>query len=129
LAKLATVDNPPNDVLSGILGALLIACLAKPEGATVLELLAEANRMFPTQLRLMPAAQNWEQYLQDDFRGVLAKLEGLVYGAKRGFFYWSGFGTSGVFGSNVLSGEFKEFQNDIVQFKPKTFEEFEKFLP
>lgn len=129
LAKLATTDNAPNDVLTGILGALLMACLVKPEGATILELLTEANRMFPSQLRLMPAEQNWEHYLLDDFHSVLAKVEGLVYGAKRGFFYWSGFGTSGVFGSNVLSDEFKEFQNDIVQFKPKTFEEFEKFLP
>lgn len=52
-----------------------------------------------------------------------------MYGAKRGFFHWSGFGTSGVFASSVLSYEFNSFQFAIIQAAPKIFEEFEKVLP
>lgn len=129
LTKLAHVDAPTNEALSGAFGTFLMASIEYPDGATASDLADLATRMYPGQLRLLPITEDWEQHLNPGFTRVLAGIPGLVYGAKRGFFYWSGFGTSGVFGSSVLSEEFKNFQNDIVQIGPKTFEEFEEVLP
>ncbi len=129
LAKLSHVENASNDTLYSVFCALLMACMEKPEGATVEELLNCASQINPIQLRLLPATEKWEQHLRDDVKKILAKIDGLVYGAKRGVFYWSCFGTSGIFESNVLSKEFKDFQDSIVQLNPKTFDEFESLLP
>ena len=71
----------------------------------------------------------WEQHLKSDFTAILDKIPGFSYGAKRGFFYWSASGTSGVFGSSVLSEEFNLFQRDVVQRNPKTLDDFEEVLP
>lgn len=128
LAKLSHVDAPTDDVLSGAFGMFLMANLECPDGATVSELTDLATKMFPGQLRLLPITEDWEQRLTPAFTQVLAGIPGLKYSAKRGFFCWSGFGTSGVFGSSVLSEEFKNFENNIVQIGPKTFEEFEEVL-
>lgn len=129
LSKLANLENASNDVLSGVLYALMNACLEKPDGGTVRELLAQAARLFPSQLRVLPADEDWSGHLREDFTHILANIEGLSYGAARGFFHWSGFGTSGIFGSNVSSDAFKAFQDDVVRHRPATFEEFEKVLP
>ncbi|MDP3251143.1 MAG: hypothetical protein Q8M77_04460 [Hydrogenophaga sp.] len=129
LLCLANVENPTDDVLSGALGILLMASIERPDGATARELVECACRMYPGQLRMLPAGDDWERHFKPEFTQVLAKIPGLVYGAKRGYFYWSAFNTSGVFGSYVLSDEFTEFQNLIVQNNPKTFEEFEEVLP
>ena len=129
LKSIAHVEEPTNDALSGALGALMFACIEYPDGATIRTLVECAQRVFPGQLRLLPTTENWEDLLRADFKGVLAGIQGLTYSAKRGFFCWSGFGTSGVFGYSVLSEEFTTFQNDIVQFVPRNFEEFEGVLP
>lgn len=129
LSLLSHTEAPSLDVLSAVFGMLLIACLNHPDGASAREIAETAARQHPGQLRPLPATEDWESYLAVDFRQALAVVHGLVYSVKRGFFHWSGFGTSGVFGSSVLSEEFKQFQNDIVQRQPKTFEEFEEVLP
>lgn len=129
LALLSHTEAPTLDVLSAVFGMLLIACLNHPDGASAREIAETAAKQRPGQLRPLPVTEDWESYLAVDFRQALAAIHGLVYSAKRGFFHWSGFGTSGVFGSSVLSEEFKQFQNDIVQRQPKTFEEFEEVLP
>lgn len=129
LAKLVHIEDAPHDTLYGVFCILQMACIEKPEGATIQELLDCASKISPGQLRLTPVSTNWEQHLLPDVQNVLAKIDGLKYGAKRGFFYWSGFGTSGIFETDVLSEEFQNFQNNIVQSHPKTFEEFERLIP
>lgn len=129
LSALSHIDNPTDDVLSGVFGMLLMACLNLPEGAKASEIAQTAAKQVPGQLRPLPATQDWESYLTLEFKLVLDAIHGLVYSIKRGVFHWSGFGTSGVFRSSVLSEEFKQFQNDIVQREPKTFEDFEGVLP
>lgn len=129
LLRLASIENASHDVLSGALGSLLLASIERPDGATVRELVDCARSMFPGQLRMLPASEDWERHFLPAFQQVLAKIPGLVYGAKRGFFHWSAFKTHGVFGSHVISDEFAEFQNLIIETNPKTFEEFEEVLP
>lgn len=129
LSALSHTENPTNDVLTAVFGMLLIACLEHPSGATACELAKRAGELAPGQLRPLPTTQDWESYFAPGFKQSLDLIHGLVYSVKRGFFHWGGFGTSGVFRSNVLSEEFKQFQNDLVQRQPKTFEEFEEVLP
>lgn len=129
LKKLAKIEDPTVDVLTSVLGALLIGCIEHPDGASVEDIVSCACRLFPSQVRSFPASEDWERHFTAPFRQVLAQIPGLSYGAKRGYFHWSAFGTSGDFGSNCLSDEFNEFQERIAKNMPKTFEEFEKFLP
>jgi hypothetical protein len=129
LAELTHLESATHDVLSGTFGAILISCLQHPEGATVRELMAHASRMYPGQLRLLPPTEDWAQYLLPRFRQILDAIPGLRYGARRGFFHWEAFGTSGVFGSTVLSEEFRLFQRSILDTEPTTFEAFEEALP
>jgi len=129
VARLSHSETPTYDAIYGAFCMLQAACAEHPEGATVLELLTKASSLCPGQLRLLPIDEDWKSHLEPKFCQALAKVHGLVYSANRGFFHWSGFGTSGVFGSSVLSEEFAQFQRDIVQRQPKTFEEFEEVLP
>jgi hypothetical protein len=129
LKKLAKVEEPTLDVLSGVFGLLLIACIEYPDGASVEEIVARACRLIPGQLRRLPATEDWEQQLTQPFRLVLSQIRGLSYGANRGYFHWAAFGTSGVFGWDCTSKEFTEFQELIIKNAPKTFEEFEQLLP
>ncbi|HEX7815800.1 hypothetical protein [Dyella sp.] len=129
LAVLSHVEKPTDDALTGTFGALLMACIEFPDGATVSQLLGKAAGLFPGQIRLLPDDQDWERHFDLRFRQVLDRIEGLMYGASRGFFQWTAFGTSGVFAQSVLSEEFALFQNQIVKLQPKTFEAFEEALP
>lgn len=129
LSALAHTEHPTDDVLSAVFGMLLIACFNHPDGASACEIARKAGEMLPSQLRPLPTTEDWESYIDPNFKQALDAIHGLVYSVKRGFFHWAGFGTSGVFGSSVLSDEFKQFQNDIVQHPPKTFENFEGVLP
>jgi hypothetical protein len=129
LAELTHIEQATLDALSGTFGAVLMSCLQHPGGATVREIMVHASRMFPGQLRLLPPTENWENHLLPEFKRVLDAIQGLSYGASRGFFHWMGFGTSGVFGSSVLSEAFQEFQRNIIQTEPTTFEAFEEALP
>lgn len=129
LIKLSNAEAPTNDVLSGTFCAILAACNEHPEGASADAFIDTACRLFPGQIRLLPAAEDWEARLHPEFVATLDRIQGLAYGAKRGFFYWSGFGTSGIFSCAVHSDEFRQFQDQIVQSPPATFEEFERALP
>jgi hypothetical protein len=129
VAKLSHSETPTHDAIYGAFCMLQMACNEHPQGATVLELLEKASSFCPGQLRLPPPEKDWGSHIDPNFKQALAFVPGLVYSIKRGFFHWSGFGTSGVFSSSVLSEEFIRFQNDIVQRQPKTFEEFEEVLP
>lgn len=129
LSALANVENASNDVLSGVMYALMNAVIEKPEGDTIRGLLAHAAKLFPSQLRALPVEEDWHRHLREEFTQVLANIEGLSYRAARGFFHWSGFGMSGTFASDVTSDAFKAFQDDIVRRNPATFEAFEKVLP
>ena len=129
LSTLANVETPTPDVLSGVFGAMLMACCEHPNGATTCELAACVRNMYPGLLRLLPITEDWERCFRPEFKGVLDAINGLVYGAKRGYFYWMCAGTSGVFSASILSEEFARFQEDIIQSMPKSFEKFEEVLP
>ncbi len=129
LKKLSKAEEPTLDDLTGVLGVLLITCIEHPDGASVEDIMTYASRVYPGQVRGFPASEDWERHLTEPFRQVLTQIHGLSYGAKRGYFHWTAFGMSGVFGWSCVSKEFLEFQELIVKNAPKTFEELEKLLP
>lgn len=128
LRQLAKVENPNLDELAGVFGILIIACGEHPEGARVNEIVKTANSFFPNQLRSFSVADK-QPLLSEEFVCRLAMISGLSYAIERGFFRWAAFGTSGVFGFDCTNEQFKQFQEDVVQQQPTTFEEFERLLP
>jgi len=129
LKELAHNPDATKEALCGAFGALMMACINKPDGAHVEELLSDASLFYPGTVRLFPTGKAWQDHLRVDFTKILATIPGLVYSADRGFFRWKAFGTSGIFGSSVLSEEFATFQDIVVRTAPKTFEDFEGVLP
>ncbi len=129
LKELVHSPDATKEALCGAFGALMMACINKPDGASVEELLADASLFYPGTIRLFPTKKDWQGQLSVDFTKILATIPGLVYSADRGFFRWKAYGTSGIFGSSVLSEEFAKFQDIVVRTAPKTFEEFEGVLP
>jgi hypothetical protein len=127
LKQLARVDNPTNDELTNVFGALLHGITIKDGRGTCDDLLAGAQSLCPHLMRLMPDQVNGFKLL-DGFDEVLAKIDGLMYRLSKGFFHWEAFGTSGVFPQNCLSQEFGRFQRRVVESKPVTFDEFEILL-
>lgn len=129
LARLAHVENPRDDTLAGVFYMLCSAYLETPRGDHVRSILDRARGMFPGQIRTFPISTAWEDALLPAFVAVLAGIQGLEYGAERGFFHWSGYGTQGVFGSDVTSDGFRTFQATVIDSRPSTFEAFEALLP
>lgn len=129
LAQLAHVEDAPIDTLSGVFYALSAAFLESPNGDRVHDVLDRARRMFPGQIRMLSPQAGWVASLSPAFTAVLAGIRGLAYGAERGFFHWSGYGTQGVFPSDVTTGAFSDFQNSVIASHPSTFEAFEALLP
>lgn len=127
LTQLARVDNPTNDELANVFGALLHGITINNGQGTCGDLLASAQSLSPHLIRLMPDQVSAFNLL-DGFDGVLAKIDGLKYRLSKGFFHWEAFGTSGVFPQNCLSQEFERFQRRVVQQMPVTFDEFEVLL-
>lgn len=128
LRPLSKSENPTLDELEGVLGVLIISSFHHPEGGTVDELLRSANRKTPNQLRSLVVA-DLKQFIRDDFRAVLAAIPSLTYSFDKGFFTWSGFGTSGTFPQDCASEQFAEFQEEVVRQRPLTFEDFEGLHP
>lgn len=127
LTQLARVDNPTNDELANVFGALLHGITINNGRGTCDDLLASAQSLSPHLIRLMPdQVSNFK--LLDGFDETLAKIGGLVYRLSKGFFHWEAFGTSGVFSQNCLSQEFERFQRRVVENKPVTFDGFEILL-
>ncbi|AZS77384.1 MAG: hypothetical protein E2591_30465 [Achromobacter sp.] len=129
LKELAHNPDATKEALCGAFGALMMACINRPEGAHVEELLSDASLFYPGTVRLFPTEKDWQDQLRVDFTKILATIRGLAYSADRGFFRWQAFGTSGIFGSSVMSEEFVKFQDTVVRTAPKTFEDFEGVLP
>lgn len=109
-----------------VFGVLLLACINHPEGCRVDQLIKFANSLQPSQIRTL---DDGALPLLEEFVSVLAGISGLTYDIERGFFSWSGFGTSGVLGFDCSSAEFKQFQDVVIQKQPKTFDDFELLIP
>jgi hypothetical protein len=129
LSALAKVENPKLDELVGVLAALLASCVEHQSGCSADIILQFANTINPAQLRTVPANVDWAKELDPEFVSVLAKIEGLRYGANRGFFHWSAFGMSGVFDVSCADEKFKALQQQVIANKPATVEELETYLP
>jgi hypothetical protein len=129
LRQLANHPNASLDALAGVFGMLMVAHINMPQGAHIEDLMKAASNCHPGVIRLLPFTQHWQEHLKLDFTKILATIPGLLYSADRGFFRWSGFGTSGIFGSSVLSRDFMAFQDEVIRIAPKTFEDFEGVLP
>jgi hypothetical protein len=128
LRKLSVDENATIDQLFGLLGALLMACRASQHGDSACDIVDHVARMHPNQIRVIPDPGNWNLRLRPDFQKILAQIPGLDYRMERGFFHWSGLGTSQTFVFNCLSNEFNRFQEDVESRQPTTFEEFEEML-
>jgi len=129
LRAIAKVDNPKLDELVSVLGVLVLACSQYPNGCPIDELIRYANSYFPAQIRALDAVDGKVEFTREDFLRTLADIEDLTYDFKRGFFCWSGLGTSGVLGFDCSSDQFKQFQESVVRQQPKTFDDFEVLLP
>lgn len=127
LAELARVDNPDDDQLADVLGALMMGIRRSNGKGNSEEMLHYAQSLSPHLIRLLPA-QVRGFTLDPECAEQLAKIEGLVYGVSRGFFHWSGYGTSGVFSQNCLSPEFRRFQARVIASRPSDFDAFEVLL-
>src|SRR5690606_24210131 len=112
LRELAREEDAPYDVLEGVFGVLMLACMAYPDGASLDEILRYTRRCHPHLIRADVSAIN---EVRDDFLGVLAMVPGLVYRVERGFFRWEGFGTSGVFTVDITDPAFAAFQDAVVR--------------
>lgn len=127
LTQLSRVEDPKDDELVDVFGALLHGILSNHGRGDCGQFLSGAQSLSPHLIRLMPD-QLTHFKLLEGFEATLAKVEGLLYRLSRGFFHWEAFGTSGVFRQNCLSQEFERFQRRIVECQPATFDEFEVLL-
>ena len=96
-----------------------------PTMETVIE---TAQKASPSLIRLLPY-QFKDAKLKPEFVKILAGIEDLQYGTKRGFLSWNAFGMSGVLQFNCLSHQFVRFQDLVIEMAPANFDEFEKLLP
>lgn len=129
LRELSQLTTPTDDALCGTFCAVLSACIEFPNGATATQLVNKVHSMYPGQIRLLPLTEDWGSYLSPELRSALDNIDGLLYGAERGYFYWKAFGTSGVLGQSVQSEEFQSFQRAVIESQPLNFEDFEQLLP
>ena len=128
LRPLATIADAPVDTLVGVLMALHGGCGEVPEGCHVRGILEIAAKYNPGQIRVLPATVNWTDRLDPALRRTLANIVGLRYDADRGFFNWSAFGTSGIFGFDCSDKRFSEFSRSVVEAQPVTFADLEPLL-
>lgn len=128
LRKLAKNENAAIDELVGVFCALNSSCLQYPDGCSVEQVIKHAVDMYPGQIRSFPVDVDWTLQLDKKFVNVLANFPGLTYGATRGFFYWSAFGTSGILGFNCGHVRFRQLQDMVIQAQPTTFLELEALL-
>jgi len=105
-----------------------MACLNFPEGASVDQILKSANAYLPNQLSV-PGLFEIDTVLSSSFAAILDGIAGLTYDVQKGFFNWSGFGTSGVLSFPCTAPEFSIFQESVERVVPTTFDGFEELLP
>ncbi len=127
LAKIICTDEASLDVMESALTLILAACKEHPEGASVEDIIAHVHQRYPGKLRVFPV-RDCSGALSEAFVSTLAKIKGLCYGIYRGYFNWSGYGTSGFFPYDCFSDQFKKFQEQIVEAAPATFDDFEKLV-
>lgn len=127
LMQLTRVAQPTDDELVNTFSALMCGIIRNTEQATCQELLAIAQSMSPHLIRLMPdQVANLE--LAKGFEQQLTDIRELTYSFDRGFFHWEALGMSGVYPHHCLSEEFQHFQQKIIQYRPTTFDDLEKYL-
>ncbi len=131
LGELANTPHATQDVLLGVFYCLMNACLEHPAGASLDILLQTAGQLHPGQLRLLPLDEDWQAFIGAECAGILSQIPGLVYGAERGYFYWSWQNglQQGIFPFSVRHPSFLRFQQSVIQSSPTTFDDFEKVLP
>jgi hypothetical protein len=128
LKQLSKSKTPCADELTGVLGVLIMGCLDHPEGASVEAILKSVNRFHPNQIRLIELVEA-PVILSVRFKSILDGIAGLTYDVSKGFFNWSAFGTTGVFGFSCNDPQFVQFQANVEQVQPTTFDGFEELLP
>ncbi len=127
LSTLAKHDNPADDQLEAVLGALMLGIRKRNGQGSVQEMLQAAQAVSPHLIRLMPS-QVAEFKLIDGVEELLAQIPGLNYDLSRGFFSWKAFGTSGTLPYSCLDEQFGRFQRRLLDLKPSTFDAFEGLL-
>jgi hypothetical protein len=128
LIALSKSSAPTKDELAGVLGVLIIGCMNNPEGASIDAILRSANGCVPSLLRVEDLIDE-RAALRAQFVSILAQIAGLSYDVSKGFFSWSAFGTSGVLPFSCRDPQFVQFQENVEQVAPTTFDGFEELLP
>ena len=123
LKYLTRVEDPTDDELEGAFGALLCALIAQNKVSCSKAIFKRGQQQSPQLLRLLP--EQAEDFQCDPrFEETLARIGGLVWNLKRGFFTWSIQEFSGVLEYNCLSEDFTRFQQRVIQSSPSNFSEF-----
>ena len=128
LIALSKSNAPTKDELVGVLGVLIIGCMNNPEGASIDTILRSANSCAPSLLRVEGLIDE-PVTLRAQFVSILAQISGLTYDVSKGFFSWSGFGMTGVLPFSCRDPQFVQFQENVEQVAPTTFDGFEELLP
>lgn len=127
LAKIVPTEEATLDMMENALTLILAACNEHPEGCSVQDIITHVQERYPGKLRVFPV-RDCSEALSDAFAGTLDKITDLCYGISRGYFNWSGYGTSSFFPHDCFSTQFKKFQEQIVEAAPATFDDFEKLV-
>lgn len=128
LCQLTRIEEPTDDDIGYVFGMLMLGLQQAGKAPTMETVIETAQKASPSLIRLLPY-QFKDAKLKPEFVKILAEIEDLQYGTKRGFFSWNAFGMSGVLQFNCLSHQFVRFQDLVIEMAPATFDEFEKLLP
>ncbi|MCE4543270.1 MULTISPECIES: hypothetical protein [unclassified Caballeronia] len=128
LAALTRVENPKDDELEATFSALLLAWVRVLGGSSVEEIVQSARKQSPQLLRVFPLTDGVE-FLQQAFKDALARIPGLSYSVKRGFFSWNADGVSVTLERDCASEEFGRFQQRVINAKPNDIDAFWDLMP
>ncbi|MFS8082730.1 MAG: hypothetical protein ACMG51_04705 [Ginsengibacter sp.] len=127
LIKIVKDENAALDSMESALTLISAACMEHPGGCSVEKIIEYVHKRYPGHLRLFSIA-DFSSSLTKAFVDTLAEIKGLWYSLSRGYFNWSGYGTSGSFQHDCFSDQFVKFQERIVEVSPATFDDFEKLV-
>lgn len=127
LSSFSRVSNPPLDEMVATFSMLSIAFAQKNPESSIWDIFCRAQDLNPSFMALT-SEQLKRVRPNTEFESILAKIEGLTYNFKRGFFAWEWGNTSGIYPHNCLSTDFFSFQTRIIKFKPRDFDELEAHL-
>jgi hypothetical protein len=128
LAALTRVENPQLDELEATFSSLLLGWVRVVGSSSVEDLVKSARKQSPQLLRVFPLTDG-NEFLQQEFLDILARIPDLHYSVKRGFLSWTAEGVSVTLDRDCGSEEFSRFQQRVIHAKPKNFDDLWDLMP